>query len=192
MCFSIQQSCRNEAVLVASPAYMTPRPPAGRDRAQLAQPWPDGSAWSSGLSTAQTPLPNPRRGSYQNKCPHILMTASLAVSRQMLHSKLARSRSRSRSLAPLTPPPLLLPLGSSPPLLPAAVNAEPAGPPPLEDRGPAAAIMFTVQVRKLATRHSPSQANISSGKSSKCHESEWCCRATWRQLPLPGSAEPAS
>lgn len=87
--------------------------------------------------------PFPGRFSYQNKWPHILMTASLAVSKQMLHSNVARSCSRSPSALP----PLLLPPGPSrfspavdPPLL--------AGPMSLEDRGPAAAIVLTVQTRK--------------------------------------------
>lgn len=76
--------------------------------------------------------------SYQNKWPHILMTASLAASKQMLHSKVARSGSRSPSPLPPSPPspsrPLLLSPAENPALL--------AGPPSLEDRGSAAAIIL--------------------------------------------------
>lgn len=46
---------------------------------------------------------------YQNRCPQRLMTASRAVSRQMLHSKLARSLSRSPSAPPPDPAPPPLP-----------------------------------------------------------------------------------
>lgn len=90
------------------------------------------------------------------------MTASRAVSRQMLHSNVARSRSRSPSALP----PLLLPPGPSRSLLlsPAVDPPLLAGPMSLEDRGPAAAIVFTVQVRKVEppdTRPDPSRANVS-------------------------------
>ena len=71
--------------------------------------------------------------SYQNKWPHRLMTASLAVSKQMLHSNVARSRC-SRSPSPPPPPP---PLPPGPPLLPLSRLA---APPSLEARGSAAAI----------------------------------------------------
>lgn len=97
----------------------------------------------------------------------MLMTASLAGSKQMLHSNVARSRSGSLS------PPLLLPLGPSPSLLPPAANPPLlAGPPSLEDRGPAAAIIFNVHVQKWM-RHSPRRANVSSRISyrSKCDSS---------------------
>lgn len=120
------------------------------------------------------------------------MTASLAGSKQMLHSNVARSRSR--SLSPLAPP-LLLPLGPSPSLLPPAVNPPLlAGPPSLEDRGPAAAIVFNVQVRKL-THHNPTtrqnltQANISSQKKLQqqvSRERISCCRATWGTTSVSG------
>lgn len=46
---------------------------------------------------------------YQNRCPQRLMTASRAVSRQMLHSKVARSLSRSPSAPPPDPAPPPLP-----------------------------------------------------------------------------------
>lgn len=46
---------------------------------------------------------------YQNRCPQRLMTASRAVSRQMLHSKVARSLSRSPSALPPGPAPPPLP-----------------------------------------------------------------------------------
>lgn len=46
---------------------------------------------------------------YQNRCPQRLMTASRAVSRHMLHSKVARSLSRSPSALPPGPAPPPLP-----------------------------------------------------------------------------------
>ncbi|KAG7225441.1 hypothetical protein INR49_027435 [Caranx melampygus] len=81
------------------------------------------------------------------------MTASLAVSKQMLHSKVARSRSRSLSPLPpllLPPPPPKLLLPPDPSLLPSPAENPPllAGPPSLEDRGFAAAIMLTEQAKK--------------------------------------------
>lgn len=94
----------------------------------------------------------------------MLMTASLAVSKHMLHSKVARSRSRSPS--PLLPPPLLLPPGPSRSLLLSPAGNPPllAGPPSLEDRGSAAAIIFIVQVWKVTHRpnpHGPDSSNVS-------------------------------
>ena len=59
------------------------------------------------------------RGTDQKRWPHRLMTASLAVSRQMLHSKVL-------SCPPLSPAPLLLPLG--PPALEFSGDAEAEGP----------------------------------------------------------------
>lgn len=58
-------------------------------------------------------------GTDQKRWPHRLMTASLAVSRQMLHSKVL-------SCPPLSPAPLLLPLG--PPALEFSGDAEAEGP----------------------------------------------------------------
>lgn len=59
------------------------------------------------------------RGTHQKRWPHRLMTASFAVSRQMLHSKVL-------SCPPLSPAPLLLPLG--PPALEFSGDAEAEGP----------------------------------------------------------------
>lgn len=114
--------------------------------------------WKGRHLYVQSSTSRPHLLSYQNKWPHMLMTASLAGSKQMLHSNVARSR----SLSPLAPP-LLLPLGPSPSLLPPAVNPPLlAGPPSLEDRGPAAAIIFNVQARKL-TQHNPAQSQPNPG-----------------------------
>ena len=96
--------------------------------------------------------------SYQNRWPHMLITASLAVSKQMLHSKVARSRSRSLSPLPplLLPPPgpsrsLLLSPAGNPPLL--------AGPPSLEYRESAAAITFNELVEiRVKHRGNPPRA----------------------------------
>lgn len=57
----------------------------------------------------------------QKRCPHKLMTASLAVSKQMLHSKVL-------SWLVLSPAPLLLLLPLVPPVLELFVDAEVVGP----------------------------------------------------------------
>ena len=76
------------------------------------------STATSFLSLARVPQKN-GRGTDQKRWPHRLMTASLAVSRQMLHSKVL-------SWPPLSPAPLLLPLG--PPALEFSGDAEAEGP----------------------------------------------------------------
>lgn len=66
-----------------------------------------------------TCAPEERKGTDQKRWPHRLMTASLAVSRQMLHSNVL-------SWPPLSPAPLLLPLG--PPALELSRDAGAEGP----------------------------------------------------------------
>lgn len=79
------------------------------------QSWPGLRAFK----TWQYAIWGDSRGTDQKRWPHRLMTASLAVSRQMLHSKVL-------SCPPLSPAPLLLPLG--PPALEFSGDAEAEGP----------------------------------------------------------------
>jgi hypothetical protein len=72
-----------------------------------------------GFPTLTVVLWDGSRGTDQKRWPHRLMTASLAVSRHMLHSKVL-------SCPPLSPVPLLLPLG--PPALEFSGDAEAEGP----------------------------------------------------------------
>ncbi|MEQ2205034.1 hypothetical protein XENOCAPTIV_023488 [Xenoophorus captivus] len=97
------------------------------------------------------------------------MTASLAVSKQMLHSKVARSRSLSPLLPPLLPPPgpsrsLLLSPAWNPPVL--------AGPPLLENRGSVAAMMLAAKRVKKKEHTEPEQLQRGPNRAGISEKSE--------------------